>query len=85
MHQDKNPDEKPKKFKDHAMDALRYAIADLPDDPMRILLQSFAAHESGNKIYTVTKDGQVIATDRDDDDDDDWNTGRKEEDWLNYW
>jgi len=30
---EKNPDEKPKKYKDHAMDALRYIIVDLPDDP----------------------------------------------------
>lgn len=79
---DKNPDEKPRKYQDHAMDALRYAIVDLPDDPNNIIAQSYAAHSKG-KTFTFTKDGELKVNVQDDDEDDDnqW----KGDNWLDYY
>lgn len=80
--QDRNPDEKPAKHKDHAMDALRYIIVDLPDDPNNIIAQSYAAHSSGKKIWTVTKDGELLVNLQDDEDDED---DRRSNDWLDFY
>lgn len=80
---EKNPDEKPRKLKDHAMDALRYIIVDLPDDPNNIIAQTHSAYSSGKKIWTVTKDGELIVNpvENDDEDEDGW-LGK---DWMDYY
>lgn len=43
---DENLDEKPEKKNDHLMDALRYMIAKLPDDPETLKLQAFSPPKS---------------------------------------
>lgn len=42
---DKNPTEKPVDKDNHAMDTLKYIIAELPDDPMQLLNESFNRQE----------------------------------------
>ena len=58
MDDNKNPDEKPVKKDDHAMDSIRYGFARLPDDPD--LLKSIASEPP--KKYNI----------RDNDDDENW-------------
>lgn len=57
LDQAKNPDEKPIKKNDHACDALRYGIMELPDDPLLLVTES---HEPPRKY------GQVLIKDEDD-------------------
>ena len=61
---EKNPDEKPKKYKDHAMDALRYIIVDLPDDPNALFNASFdpTPDHLSRIVRTVTREGELITT-----------------------
>lgn len=77
---EKNPDEKPRKYQDHAMDALRYIIVDLPDDPENIIAQSHAAHSGNPKSWTITKEGEVLVHEIDDDDDD-----YEPKDWADFY
>lgn len=62
MADDKNPEEKPLSRDDHAMDALRYLIVDLPDNPDHLYNTSYDPNDLywGNIIHTVTKEGEVI-------------------------
>lgn len=84
MHEEKNPEEKPKKVKDHAMDALRYLIVDLPDDPNRLFTTSGSA-PNGKKVRTATKDGQLLVDYVDDEDDeDDEYSDTQGKDWRSY-
>lgn len=55
LYDEKNADEKPKKVNDHAMDALRYIIADLPDNPNDLYALSYTP----SYIYSVAKDGEL--------------------------
>ena len=84
LAEDENADEKPKKYMDHAMDALRYVIVDLPDDPSMLDSPSYRA-PNGKVVRTVTKDGELIVS-IEEDDDDDWDEDRKnKDDWRGYW
>ena len=42
LKSERNPDEKPQDLDDHAMDCLRYMIAELPDDPENLINPSYA-------------------------------------------
>ena len=52
MDDNKNPDEKPMKKDDHAMDSVRYGFARLPDDPD--LLKSIASEPP--KKYNIREE-----------------------------
>jgi len=73
MDDKKNPDEKPEKKNDHAMDSMRYGFARLPDDPDQ--LKTIAGEPP--KKYTKEDEDSVY----DDEYDDEYENGR---DYLSY-
>lgn len=69
---DKNPTEKPVGKDDHAMDTLKYMIAELPDDPHQLLNQSYNRQEYYGNIGEVETHLPHALQDEPSDDSYDW-------------